>query len=126
MKRILCAALFICCSLPALAQATGNDLLRECELATKPEPKMTTEDFAQSLHCLGYVSGVVDTFSLWRVASGDKHIQSPNLPCFPNGHLENLQMVRVVLKFMQDNPDKLHWGAPELILTALRNAFPCK
>ena len=67
----------------------------------------------QSL-CLGYMRGVLDT----AVFAG--------MVCPPKGDRVMIQVVKVVLKYINNHPEWLHIAAVAPTLPALREAFPCK
>lgn len=65
-----------------------------------------------------YVAGVVDTF-----AAAEKI--GKNKMCFPDSGTLS-QAEAVILKYLNDNPQDLHWPASYLAIYALSQAFPCK
>ncbi len=46
--------------------------------------------------------------------------------CVPEGKVTRLQKIRVVVKYLEDHPEKLHEPPSVLITRALNEAFPCK
>jgi hypothetical protein len=78
--------------------ATGNDLLQYCTAAPTGL-------------CAGYVMGVTDT--------------TLELYCFPPG-ITTMQIRGVVVKYLDNHPEKLHLLAPGLVIKAMQTAFPCK
>ena len=47
--------------------------------------------------------------------------------CFPeDGSVKLGQSARIVVKWLKENPDKLHWRGETVVLLALRQAFPRK
>jgi len=64
--------------------------------------------------CLGYVIGVMDSAVLW----------ADQPYCTPRGSTNN-QATLVVIKYLKNNPEKLHMEAVEIVLLALLDAFPC-
>jgi hypothetical protein len=104
----------------AKAQAlTGSQLQEACKAVTDdntPPIRLGT--------CLGFVRGVVDTQAMWEVvAQVDKSYPKVH-SCVPK-EVEMKQTVQVVLKFLDDHPERLHEPAVILVLEALHNAFPC-
>ena len=77
---------------------TGNDLRQYCNAAPNGL-------------CAGYVLGVTDT--------------TLDLYCFPPG-ITKMQIRGVAVKYLNNNPKKLHLLAPGLVIKALQTAFPCK
>ncbi len=49
----------------------------------------------------------------------------PSTVCFPEKGIKNDQGVRVVIKYLKDNPAKLHENEILLIMLAYANAYPC-
>lgn len=117
---------------PMPAFFSGIDLLNQCE-----------SEGAEYLICLGYVSGVVDATATgtnqYQMMSdslsqrtSDELNQSlskslVNLmpaPCIPREVLMD-QVVRVVIKHMNNRPEDLHLSGAHLVHEALQKAFPC-
>jgi len=90
----------------------GNDLLPRCQQSVEAFDKNTLKDVHESFNagfCLGLVQGVA-------YASADV--------CRGQG-VTFSQMERVVVKFLQDNPEKLTLSQSALVDMALSKAFPC-
>ena len=121
MKKILIFSAFLFAFTSLSHAINGNELLRQCRAAELARP--TTEENSDYTYCRGYVMGAVETRLLFenlkRQESTKKHF------CMPDEML-NSQLVLIVVKFLHDNPDKLHWAAPALINNALIAAYPCK
>lgn len=77
---------------------TGKDLMQRC--------KSSPDSF-----CAGYIGGVIDT--------------SHTLFCFPP-EVTKREIININIAFFRDHPDKLGLYAPNLIIKAMRDAFPCK
>lgn len=101
----------------ARAQSTtdGNYLLGSCQISLRviDNPDITTtlskyEIWRDGL-CQGIVQGIGDV--------------SP-LAC-PTEGVKVMQEIRVVVKYLQDHPEKLNLRGSELISSALSQAFPC-
>jgi hypothetical protein len=115
---ILCLLLFW----PGLAQAQehspldgmsglrGSHLLSVCER----DDKLTG-------FCLVYIIGFSDGYMIGDLDSGRS--QDKNF-CLPKG-IQGAQKIRVVEKYLKDNPNSLHHGAGILIILALEENFPC-
>jgi len=104
MRKLILTILFL--GFPIIAFGywrTGNNLKTECG-----NPNSL---FERSL-CLGYIQGVADVFK-------DTSI------CFPKGVTPG-QMESIVIKYLNEYPDRLHYSADSLVLDALGKAFPCK
>lgn len=122
------------------AALDGNELLKECRAYTNllnlPNARDTNDpdvlramargDFANGAHCLGYVTGVVDDHLNCQTneASSTAALDPTKHFCLPDGVTPN-QTVRVVVKWLEDHPARLHESAVELVLGALKDNFPC-
>ena len=89
-------------AMTGIAQAnrltTGNDLMQHC--VTSPDN-----------FCAGYIGGVIDT--------------SHTLFCIPPEATKR-EIINITIIFLRDHSDKLGLYAPNLIIKAMRTAFPCK
>ena len=77
---------------------TGNDLMQHCIAAP--------DSF-----CAGYIGGVVDT--------------SHAMFCFPP-EVGKRDIINITIMYLRDHPKKLGLYAPNLVIKAIRAAFPCK
>lgn len=69
--------------------------------------------------CDGYLAGVITTALL------DSQLGIEKAPfCMPEG-VSNIQVARVVVKHLQENPARLHESGLLHVLIALQTAFPC-
>jgi hypothetical protein len=72
---------------------------------------------------VGLANGVRPTYTEF---TSDKDI-GPIDVCFPKGNgVSNDQVVRIVVKWLQDHPQELHKGAESLVVCALHDSFPCR
>lgn len=69
------------------------------------------------LQCLGYIQGVAD-------ASRGENWKERSY-CVPRGVLTG-QMQKIVVKYLNEQPEILHYTAYILVQQALLEAFPCK
>jgi hypothetical protein len=99
---------------------SGSTLLRQCQAAEKitDAGNYTTQQAIDGTFCRGYVAGAVDQM----VALS---LQTTTLYCIPS-NADNDQILRVVLKYLKDNPATLNYPAAALISKAIIAAFPCK
>jgi len=92
------------------AWLTGGQLLEDCE----------SENYFEKGSCTGYIEGVDDsavTLAHWEGFA--EYI------CPPEG-VTSGQFRKVVVKHLNENPEKLHMTASSLVLKALSEAFPCE
>ena len=87
---------------------SGNKLLEYCN------PDSSERDI-----CTGYVAGIrgaIDTWKIWEnIDSGI---------CVPK-EISLGQSIKVVVKYLEANPGKLHLSASSYVLNAFIDAFPC-
>jgi hypothetical protein len=103
MKKIILT--FLVLGFPVVALGywkTGNTIKAECGSSSLVEKSL----------CLGYITGVSDVFK-------DTSI------CYPKGVTAG-QIESIVIKYLNEHPDRLHYSADSLVLDALGKAFPCK
>lgn len=106
------------------AQATdGNTLLKDCQatirlLDTKQASPNETIGIGQ---CFGMVEAARSALVIF-----EDQIPKSFRGCVPNGGITNGQSVRIVNKYLHDNPAKLNQDATMLILLAYHEAFPCE
>jgi hypothetical protein len=118
MQRVLLIICVLTFSVGCLGQSandsnSGNHLLQVClsevrSLDNPSLPQNASELFNEG-YCLGFVDGIAQT--------------SPSV-CLPSG-VQTRQAVRIVVKFLQDHPEKLNQYGAILSNTALSQAFPC-
>lgn len=104
----------------------GNQLLERCSayLKARDNPPLTTAEEVNAGFCLGYMSAIadVDAHDVDALKANSKELQK--YFCAPrNATIE--QLVRVVMKWMKENPEKLHYNAGRVSAMALHAAFPC-
>jgi hypothetical protein len=80
---------------------------------------LTAEETVQSVWCVGYVSGILDGLAIMRWKGGTTPV------CLPTDGVENEQAVRIVVKFLRENPKMLHETGRSLVVAALGEAFAC-
>ena len=73
--------------------------------------------------CLGWVEGFADGFLVHDELLGVP--RRDRLACVPHG-VTTIQTVRVIKKYLADNPEKAHRATRYIASLALAGAFPCK
>ena len=105
----------------AMADGTdGNALLRQCQHFIKLSDLEKNFDPFQAGICGGMVQGVQATVSF---LSDD--LQNDAKFCIP-ADVKVIQLVRIVVKFLHDNPRMLNNSRSSLIWLALKDSYPCK
>lgn len=128
------AILFAFCSAPSamatrnLSSTDGNMLLKECHAALKGaevSPQLTGPEWQAGAHCIGFVQGVLDADAIWfvgaKTSTGDN---AKVLYCLPDDS-QTMQLIRVLVKFLEDNPEKLNLPGYVLIWVAMAKSYPC-
>lgn len=106
----------------AMAQGgDGNELIQRCTEVVRTLDGTKTRDLYSAGHCLGLVSGVMDTLTIVN-SSLPRHEQV----CYPPQGIQYGQAVRIVVKYLNDHPTELHRDAASLTVAALRVAYPCE
>lgn len=99
---------------PSLAQpfpaASGATLLESCREFDKPEA------VSSSHVAMGYCMGVVEAAAL---------LLDQYRFCIPATGVTNAQLIRVVVRYIEDNPQKQHHKLAVLASHAFERAFPC-
>ena len=75
----------------------------------------------QSVFCIGYVSGFLDSMSVTVTSTGGRQ----NV-CLPQHGITNDQAIRIFVKFLRENPKTLHESGRMSLYIALAKAFPCR
>ena len=92
---------------------TGNDLLDICQIAATDAPNGNLE-VAKAMQCQGFVEAIV------RVGRR----LSENRFCAPDGVTVG-QAIRVLVKYLHENPEQTHQGSDRLAIAAFERAWPC-
>jgi hypothetical protein len=101
----------------------GNEMLRYCGRALDDPTTLSSAQSMKTFVCMGYVTGTVDSIETFYSTSNSS---KPKPFCLPAGGLERVHVMRVVIKWLDSNPEKLDRAAPEIITQALADEFPCK
>lgn len=108
---------------------SGNAFLRDCSVVEKENT--TPVEITDSVACLFYVAGVLRGAevgsALTKVQAKEKLPKQTTLPklfCRPD-NIEMLQNVKIVLKFVRENPERANEETSWLVVWALRSAYPC-
>jgi hypothetical protein len=131
MRIFLWSAVFLLISSCLVAQddwkADGDSLLTKCSLAVRAfdGEKLSSADAAAGSFCVGYILGSHDTDYMVQMLEEHEKITLLKHACSPS-NASTGQMVRVVVKYLRDNPERLNMPASVLITDAIRSSFPCK
>ncbi len=103
---------------------TGNGFLRTCNAADKMSKEWTDSERSMALACLTFLEGlrqgVILEIDLSRTTG-----HSTLFPfCVPE-EIEGGQEIRVLLKYLRDNPAKTHLRTATLFGMPMKDVFPC-
>jgi hypothetical protein len=127
MKRLLIALalpLLLGVSYTASAAVTGKELLDRCTASEKSldgKEKLSGEEALDAMWCMGYMSGLLDGFSV-----SDYKVGNAKVMCVPDEGLTRTQALRIVNKWFREHPDALPKSGRRGALLALASAYPCK
>jgi len=128
-RFLILIVVFFVVAAPSVALGNAAQLLEKCKVAivatTNPSEleNMGFSSGADIGFCLGYLRGMSDyaTSAAQLDPDGLKGIKS----CRPPG-VDNDQLARVLIKFLEGNPQFLHFGMISTTAKALNQAFPCE
>jgi len=75
--------------------------------------------------CRGFIDAVLDMNNLALITARLNGVKSGSPICIPEG-VKMGQVLKVVMKYIDDHPEQLHLPARNLVLDSVANAFPCK
>jgi len=109
----------------------GNSLLRECQVSLKIEDRDLTgldplDSSMDDGYCVGLVTGILDTHTILGQLQEPLGGRFKPYFCTPGDGLAPTQAIRVVVKYLKENPAKLHEPETMLAMMALSKSFPCK
>lgn len=107
-------------AMAAESRFDGNELLQQCQSYIKLVDGEKTNDFFSAGVCAGFIQGVSSTVYFY-----SEEVKKDLRFCKPDG-VTNAQLVRIVVKYLKDNPKDLNEGRMTLAWTALMIAYPCK
>ena len=107
---------------PLIASATdGTQLYSACQDAEQYDSTKRAQNPYGFGLCLGLLEGV-NTMMQFR----NELLPRASRTCFPEQSFSLAQGVKIVMKYLRDNPEQHHEAAGYLILLAYEKAFPCK
>src|SRR5262245_48881323 len=120
IMRLLMFAILTVFSLPACASVkSATDLLDMCNFAVRSfdREQVSVEQMIAGFGCDEYVNGFIDAHEETASLKGNKPLY-----CLPQGTTTE-QSVRIVVKWLRDNPQNLHWTGRVAVARALMDAF---
>ena len=104
-----------------VCSTVGNDV--GSEGGADGEGKRDAARTARDATCLGWVAGFAEGFLVHDELLGIP--KRDRLACVPNGE-SAIQIVRVMKKYLANNPEKAHRATRYIASLALAKAFPCR
>lgn len=124
MKKIICCVVFFGFFINGLAQSSsisnmdGNEYIKRCQNYADDV------DDADASHCMGYTTGAVEMMKSL-VSYYDDFDKSINHAFCVPAEVPAEQLVRLALKWMEENPTYLHHPAISLLPIPFKTDFPC-
>jgi Ssp1 endopeptidase immunity protein Rap1a len=118
--KTLCVIGVVLLLLAALAAAgnplehDGNELLAVCRDAVRIRDA-GGHGSAQAGYNAGYCDALVESMPQMYVASF----------CLPQAGIGTSQAVRIIVRYLESHPERLHLNQKDLLIEAFRDAFPC-
>jgi len=107
----------------------GNALLKNCITALNALDGKISATKGEAAFCAGIcfgkVGGVVDAGTIINAFAESKGHNKQDVYCVPDD-VSTAQATRVVVKYLKEHSEDLHQRDTALIVTALKEAFPCK
>ncbi|WP_353740756.1 Rap1a/Tai family immunity protein [Pseudomonas fluorescens] len=103
----------------AMALGNGSELASMCRSSIQQVTTFKSDDPIGAGRCFGLIEGTVAT-----VLMVDTQNKAQPRFCLPK-NVNTLQMMKVVVKYLDDNPALLNLNEPSLILRAVVDAWPC-
>ena len=131
MKHLTMVLLVSLAGVHAIAQKTildGNNLDDNCRYARQLDNgvKISDAEFGKATFCEGYIRGVLDEIWMQTNLPDEIGVKNVGRSTICADAISNEQTTKVVIKYLQDHPEKLNLTANYLIRLSLQEAFPCK
>lgn len=106
----------------AMAAMSGQELLKRCSAAEKSMKgeTLTANETLDSMWCMGYVSGLLDGFSL-----GDFKVGDAKAVCPPEQGLQRGEALLTIVKWLRENPSDLDKNGRRNAVIALSKTYSC-
>lgn len=120
---LLCGSTLTQAQTQEYPNTSGNAFVRLCSATLTDHT--TQVELGHIMACLGYVSGFVDGVVAGNgFAEGVTTRKVPEPFCRPD-NVENGQLIKIVLKYIDNHPERAHLPTGALIMYALYEALPC-
>jgi hypothetical protein len=119
MRLILIA--FLLLAYPSFSYADGNEFLANCKVTLEMiDDKQTSGSAFSAGSCMGTIQGMRYMNSLYEPELSKEEA----FFCIPE-KAQAGQLIRVVVKYLQENPSKLHQHEALLITFAFSEVYSC-
>lgn len=105
----------------ALGTGDAAELLKTCEATTRKAPRYGEVDAFQAGYCVGALDAA---FSALVIEAAEARRANTGV-CPKEDSGDRLLLVKVVMKYLKENPQVHSQPADIAVRTALRRAFPC-
>jgi Rap1a immunity proteins len=108
-------------------QTSGNAFLRICSVVDKAKnmEHLSVDQKVAMMSCLNYISGFTNGVDVEMRFVKNATKQSTHAPfCVPES-VKDIQIVRVVLRYIRDNPAAARRNTNSLIMFSLGERYPC-
>ena len=102
---------------------SGSNFLDICSAIDGEQNRDVFARVHNNATCLAWVEGFRDGFTVHDELLGVP--EKDRMVCVPRG-VTTVQIIRVMKKYIADNPDKAHRATRFIASVALARAFPCK
>lgn len=117
MKTVLNLLILVVCLSSGVVYADGNELMNKCAATERFMDRRDLQGNDLDIgYCLGYLQGVRNVMQVFQ--------RETNI-CWPKKGIDNGQAVRIIMKYMRDNPSTLHEDQLVIVIRAFRQAYSC-
>jgi hypothetical protein len=102
--------------------ASGNEFLEGCRYADERITESNMQYASRTLNCLGWAEGFLEGIYVTDEFHGSE--KAKYMVC-PESQATVAQVIRIVRKYIEANPQKAHMTTRYLASEALIRAFPC-
>jgi len=128
MKSLWLIVVLLCCGASAQTKeypfSSGNAFLRLCSSVEKEQ--RTPAEGQEGAGCILYIAGFVQGVEVGNTAT-TLQMKPTTVPlpfCRP-ATTETAQLVKIVLKYIRENPEEAHQDTMLVAMWAFQKAFPC-
>ena len=123
MKKLtlFIVALTLLMASPVMGQSS-KDILPYCKDTLVTHDKGRASFSFGASFCLGWVNGLMGMHKAFRGVNTNNAI---NMLYCPQEELKIGQAIKILVKYLEDNPDMIHLKPTSIYINAMKEAFPC-